>query len=288
MLRRSGLKVVTEALNKLYPLEHADHTWDNTGLLIDATVEDDSKDTSSIARVLLAIDLTEAVATEAIENKYNLIVAYHPFLFRKFNKIQPQVDPQQRSLVRLLQAGISVYSPHTAVDAAVGGVNEWLAHSIAGGVNGIAAGTLNPIIPDKSGASGVGMGRVFKLSVETNVSELVRRIKEQLSVTHVRVAARTDAGDPLTKKVRTVAVCAGSGGGVFDELKPTEAAVLFTGELSHHEVLAATQRGQTVLLVGHTNSERGFVKKMAAALSAEGVAAAVTVSQADMAPFITV
>jgi len=36
--------------------------------------------------------------------------------------------------------------------------------------------------------------------------------------------------------------------------------VLFTGELSHHEVLAAVEKGQHVILCGHTNTERGFLK----------------------------
>ena len=36
--------------------------------------------------------------------------------------------------------------------------------------------------------------------------------------------------------------------------------VLFTGELSHHEVLAAVAKGQHVILCGHTNTERGFLK----------------------------
>jgi putative NIF3 family GTP cyclohydrolase 1 type 2 len=33
-----------------------------------------------------------------------------------------------------------------------------------------------------------------------------------------------------------------------------------TGELSHHEVLAARERGQHVILCGHTNTERGYLK----------------------------
>jgi putative NIF3 family GTP cyclohydrolase 1 type 2 len=36
-------------------------------------------------------------------------------------------NSQQSSLLRLAQEGISVYCPHTAVDAAPGGLNDWLA-----------------------------------------------------------------------------------------------------------------------------------------------------------------
>jgi putative NIF3 family GTP cyclohydrolase 1 type 2 len=36
-------------------------------------------------------------------------------------------NSQQSSLLKLAQEGISVYCPHTAVDAAPGGLNDWLA-----------------------------------------------------------------------------------------------------------------------------------------------------------------
>ena len=62
-LSRPSLKQVTSLLNKLYPLKYADNSWDNTGLLIDASVATSNEK----PRLLLAIDLTEAVAQEAID-----------------------------------------------------------------------------------------------------------------------------------------------------------------------------------------------------------------------------
>lgn len=41
-------------------------------------------------------------------------------------------DTQQQSLLRLALEGISVYSPHTAVDAAPGGNGDWLADIVTG------------------------------------------------------------------------------------------------------------------------------------------------------------
>jgi len=55
-----------------------------------------------------------------------------PIIFRPLKSLTLS-NTQQRSLLRLVQAGISVYSPHTAVDASVGGVNDWLADGISGG-----------------------------------------------------------------------------------------------------------------------------------------------------------
>lgn len=35
--------------------------------------------------------------------------------------------------------------------------------------------------------------------------------------------------------------------------------LLFTGELSHHEALAAIERGSSVVTLFHSNSERGYL-----------------------------
>lgn len=37
--------------------------------------------------------------------------------------------------------------------------------------------------------------------------------------------------------------------------------LLFTGELSHHEALAAIEKGKCVITTFHSNSERGFFRK---------------------------
>ena len=58
-----------------------------------------------------------------------------PIIFRALKSITLE-NTQQNSLLRLAQEGISVYSPHTAVDAAPGGLNDWLADIIVGDIKG--------------------------------------------------------------------------------------------------------------------------------------------------------
>lgn len=55
-----------------------------------------------------------------------------PIIFRPLKSFT-FADSQQESLLRLTQEGVSVYSPHTAVDATIGGVNDWLADGISKG-----------------------------------------------------------------------------------------------------------------------------------------------------------
>ena len=41
-------------------------------------------------------------------------------------------DPKERLLLKTLAAGISIYSPHTALDSCENGVNDWLARAAKG------------------------------------------------------------------------------------------------------------------------------------------------------------
>jgi putative NIF3 family GTP cyclohydrolase 1 type 2 len=54
-----------------------------------------------------------------------------PIIFRGLKSLSLD-NSQQNSLLRLAQEGISVYSPHTAVDAAPDGLNDWLADIVTG------------------------------------------------------------------------------------------------------------------------------------------------------------
>jgi putative NIF3 family GTP cyclohydrolase 1 type 2 len=74
-----------------------------------------------------------------------------PIIFRGLKSLTLG-DPQQQSLLRLAQVGISVYSPHTAVDAVPGGMADWLcdivvSHSAS---RSTKPGSLRPLSSDSS------------------------------------------------------------------------------------------------------------------------------------------
>ncbi|KAF7502992.1 hypothetical protein GJ744_004753 [Endocarpon pusillum] len=121
-------KAVVSSMRKLYPEALADKSFDNTGLLLEAPFDSLRRQMNS---VLLTVDLTQAVASEAIENKHCCVVAYHPIIFRGLKSLT-LADSQQSSLLRLALEGISVYCPHTAVDAVPGGMTDWLCDIVTG------------------------------------------------------------------------------------------------------------------------------------------------------------
>ncbi|KAI4799099.1 NGG1p interacting factor 3, partial [Aureobasidium sp. EXF-8845] len=122
-----------------YPEALADKSWDNTGLLLESPFDPIRRQMNS---ALLTIDLTKAVADEAIERGDSIIVAYQtstpnftssvdPIIFRGLKSLS-LADTQQQTLLRLAAEGISVYSPHTAIDCAPGGLGDWLADIVSG------------------------------------------------------------------------------------------------------------------------------------------------------------
>ena len=61
-----------------------------------------------------------------------------------------------------------------------------------------------------------------------------------------------------------------------------------TGEMRHHDVLDAQARGCTVILAGHTNTERGYLKTLRKTLTKADEGVRVTVSKRDRDPLAVI
>ena len=227
------LDQIITILNSIAPLELAAE-WDNVGLLLEP------KKNASIRRVLLSVDLTESVVEEAIDNKVNLIICYHPILFKPIQSLCMSF-PTDRNVLLLIQKKIALYSPHTALDHVIGGVNDWL-------IDGCGIGEVTFINPSKDKLSGAG--RMLTLNRAVSINTLCKRIKSHLQTPYLRVASG------VTNNIRTIACCAGAGASV---LRDIQADCYLTGEMSHHDVLAAQATGASVILSEHTYTERGFL-----------------------------
>ena len=114
------IKDIADRIEKIVPLELA-QDWDNVGLLI-------GNPQQNIKNILLTIDITGDVVAEAKELKTDLIISYHPVIWDGLKKIT--ADGPSGVVYDLLQSGIAVFSIHTALDSAIGGVNDGLAEII--------------------------------------------------------------------------------------------------------------------------------------------------------------
>lgn len=109
---------VADALNALAPFENAEE-WDNVGLLA-------GRADWPATRALLAIDLTDGVAREALRTGADLLVVYHPPIFKSIRSMTPDADTPTGLLPDLLAARVSIIAVHTALDMAAGGTNDVL------------------------------------------------------------------------------------------------------------------------------------------------------------------
>ncbi|KAI8097309.1 GTP cyclohydrolase 1 type 2/Nif3 [Halteromyces radiatus] len=237
---------VTRAMRTIAPLELADLTWDNVGVLVEPPYP--AKNTN---RVFLTIDLTPQVLEEALSDPaVGAIVAYHPPIFRSMKRLTTS-DPKQDMVMKAVAKGVGIYSPHTACDNCENGVNDWLA-------SGLGKGSIKPITPfdnPPEGHPNAGTGRYFTYDEAIPLSQVVEHVKKLTKLQYLRVATQNPC-NMSSNLIKTVAICAGSGSSV---LGPTQADLYLTGEMGHHDVLAALANNTSVILCEHSNTERGYL-----------------------------
>jgi len=106
------------ALDSLAPFSLAAE-WDNVGLLA-------GRPEWPVTRALVAIDLTDAVAAEVLRKQADLLVVYHPPIFKGVRSITPDAACPTTRLPDLLAARVAIIAMHTALDSAAGGTNDVL------------------------------------------------------------------------------------------------------------------------------------------------------------------
>ncbi|CAF0721474.1 unnamed protein product [Brachionus calyciflorus] len=112
------LKLLCKRLNE-YAHTGIACDWDNVGLLTEPS------EPLIVKKMLLTNDLTEPVLEEALKKEVNMIVSYHPAIFRPLKRLT-QADWKERSIVKCIEQRIAVYSPHTSWDSIDGGINDWI------------------------------------------------------------------------------------------------------------------------------------------------------------------
>ena len=240
---------IYEEMQRMAPLELAE-SWDNPGLLVDCAGE--------VTRVLITLDITPEVVTEAAAKHCEAIVAHHPVIFDPLKKLGPQDVPFQ-----LVRAGISAICMHTNLDAAPGGVNDVLADLLR--------------IENRRDFAD-NCGRIGTLNVPTTAQQLAETCNRMLH-THCKFV---EADHPVEK----LAEVSGAGGSYLQQAIDEGADCLVTGEAAHHIAILAKQKGVGLVVAGHWGTEHPVVFALTDALT-ERLPKEVTVapSLADVDPY---
>ena len=117
--RRATVKDFCIALDSIAPTGLA-QDWDNVGLLV-------GDPAAPIRRILACIDLTPAVVEESIRKRIDLILAYHPPIFKPISTLRADSSDTDAVVFRCIQHGMAIYATHTALDAAEDGTNDVIA-----------------------------------------------------------------------------------------------------------------------------------------------------------------
>ena len=112
---------VINHLEEFAPLTYAED-FDNVGLLV-------GDKNTKITGILVTLDTLETVIDEAITNKCNLIVSFHPIIFKGLKKLTGK-SYVERVVIKAIKHDIAIYAIHTALDNALQGVNNMICNQL--------------------------------------------------------------------------------------------------------------------------------------------------------------
>jgi len=209
--------------------------FDNAGFLV-------GRGERQVTRVLVALDITEEVAAEAVQLGAELIVSHHPVIFHPARRITDE-DPTGRKLLSLLEHGVAAICAHTNLDAAEGGVNDALARQL--GIQEI--GQLHQDGVDELGRP-YGIGRVGKLAEAMAPGAFAAYVKERLGAGSVRFV---DTG----RTVHKVAVGGGACAGMLEDALAQDCDAFVTADVKYDGYLEAKALGICLVDAGHFPTE---------------------------------
>ncbi len=242
------LEEIFSFLCRLAPLElQAD--FDNAGFLV-------GRRSAPVKRVLLALDITDAVIDEAIECGSELIVSHHPVIFTRLSSVTD--NGLDDKVLRLAEKGIGAVCMHTNLDIADGGVNDVLIRLLGAVCDG-------PLDKD-------GCGRFGTLPEEMPLNAFLTRCKTVLRAPGLRYC---DGG----KAVRRLAVMGGAGGNALEEAFEKGCDTYVTSDVKYHQFLTAKEIGINLIDADHFCTENPVIPVLAGKLSDEFPDVVFTVSE---------
>ena len=243
------LNTVLNVMQQIAPLEFAE-SWDNVGLLA-------GNRNREISRAMTCLTLTGTTLDEAIREKAELVICHHPIPFKPLSKITDDTTTGQL-LLQAIEAGIAIYSPHTAWDNSKTGINQQLATIL--GLELVKP--LQPFASSVSDNESLGVGRHGRLSTPLSIDSVMERIRVTIPAIQSR---HTHAAD---HRISKVGIVCGSGGSMLALVARRGCDAMLTGEATYHQCLEAESLGIAMLMVGHHASESFAMKDLAVQLQA--------------------
>ena len=228
------VKEVYAYLNEKAPF-YSQMSFDNAGFLV-------GRSDKQVKRILVALDITEAVANEAAQLQADLIVSHHPVIWEGAKSVTDETI-LGRKLLALITHDISAICAHTNLDAAKGGVNDCLAAAL-----GLRDTQLLKVYGTYEDGTPYGIEQVGTVDGNMPLTTFAAQVKEKLGSNGVRYV---DAGKPVCK----VAVGGGSCSGSMKDVLAVGCDTFVTADVKYDGFLDAKALGLNLIDAGHYPTE---------------------------------
>ena len=220
---------LAEIIEKRYPKTLA-LEWDGVGLTT-------NNSQIRVTKILLTIDVTPEVVSQAITESAQLLISHHPLILDE--EESSDIQEKRIELKMLLEENnIALYCINTNADIADGGVNDAFAAKI-----GLTKVTR--FVQEQ-------MGRIGELKENLNLETFVNLLKYNLPKTKGAIQVSGN----LESEISKVAVCGGSGSSLLAEVRRTDADVFVTADLKHHAISDnKVMNGPALISISHWASE---------------------------------
>ena len=209
--------------------------WDNDGCMVC------SDPFSSVKKCLTCLDVDEGALSFAVQNGFDTVVSHHPLIFSKLSSLDltsPNVS-SEALVCAAVKSGVNVFSYHTRLDKARGGLNDFVASMI--GMENVCVFCEDDGLM-RCGAVG-----------DTTLFELAGKCREKLGLAKIGYPVLVYGED---RKISKAALVTGSGSEYVRMALDAGADVLISGDLKYHDVSLALSHGIACIDAGHDGTER--------------------------------
>jgi dinuclear metal center YbgI/SA1388 family protein len=228
--------------------------WDNCGLQVGSFRWE-------VKKIWVALDPLDKVIEDAGQSDVDMVITHHPLIFKGLKRVEVE-STEGKAIASAINHRIAVYSAHTNLDSAVGGINDVLAQKI--GLCNLQPMIMPSCSSGSDEASGdsvmAGIGRIGNLLKPLTAKRLIGEIKRSFGIQHVKAAGNID------RIIHRAAVCSGSGGSLMDTFLSSDADVFITGDLRYHDARAVEDAGRVFIDIGHFASEHIILDALTAKL----------------------
>lgn len=222
-MHEAHVKDVYRWLDSIAPFETAE-AFDNVGLLIGSM-------DAPVRNIMIALDATEDIVNEAAEKDVQLIVTHHPLMFHPIQHISSD-EHEGKVLSAILKHNMSLIAAHTNMDKTAYSGSARLAERLNLGT--------------------ISKADDYLFMVDLYKPMPVNDMEAYLEKAMGRKVIRFGYGDTAISRL-------GVAGGAYDEgyikARAFGAQALLTGEVRHHNAIAAAQSGMVLFEGGHFETE---------------------------------